>query len=124
MIELLRARLAGVPRWVWRVLVGAGVAAFAAVVLAAPLGNWWDQRNQIRAAEDELALIEADNEALRGRLDSISDPETIERIARQDLGLVREGEESYTILPPSTAGLVMPDTWPFDRLAGAIVAGQ
>lgn len=97
------------------------LAAFAVVILAAPVGDWWAQRSDIREAERNLATIEADKRELQGRLDRIRDPATIERIARRDLGLVREGEESYTILPPSTAGLVMPDTWPFNRVAVSMV---
>lgn len=121
MIDTLRDRLTAVPRWVRR---GGGLlalAALAVVILAAPVGDWWAQRSDISDAEANLAVIEADNRELQGRLERIGDPGTIERIARRDLGLVREGEESYTLLPPPTAGLVMPDTWPFNRVAASMV---
>lgn len=123
MIETLRHRIRAVPRWVNRVIALVGLAVLAMFILAAPVQDWWSQRNEIKRAEEDLALIEQDNRELSERLDRLDDPAVIERIARRDLGLVREGEESYTILPTPTAGLVMPDTWPFDRIAAAMVDG-
>lgn len=121
MIDGLRNRLTTVPRWVRRAGGLLALATLAFVILAAPVGDWWAQRSEISDAEANLTVIEADNRELQERLDRIGDPATIERIARRDLGLVREGEESYTILPPPTAGLVMPDTWPFNRVAASMV---
>jgi len=100
------------------------LAAVVAAILTPAVSQWWSQRAEIRAGEDELALLEADNDQLRDRLDKIGDPATLERIARRDLGLVREGEESYTVLPPSTAGVVLPDSWPFDRVAPAMARAR
>jgi cell division protein FtsB len=120
-IDALRDRFEAVPRWVRRAAGLVALTALAVVILAAPVGDWWSQRSDIRDAEANLATIEADNRELQDRLDRIGDPATVERIARRDLGLVREGEESYTILPPPTAGLVMPDTWPFNRVAASMV---
>lgn len=121
MIDAFRDRLRAVPRWVRRAGGLVALTALAVVILAAPVGDWWAQRRDIGEAEANLAAIEADNRDLQERLDRIGEPATVERIARRDLGLVREGEESYTILPPPTAGLVMPDTWPFNRVAASMV---
>lgn len=121
MIDAWRRRFDAVPRWVRRAGGLLVLATLAVVILAAPVRDWWAQRGEIRDAEANLAMIEADNRELRDRLDRIGEPATIEQIARRDLGLVRVGEESYTILPPRTAGLVMPDTWPFNRVAGSMV---
>ncbi|MCB1011219.1 MAG: septum formation initiator family protein [Microthrixaceae bacterium] len=120
----LRDRLPVVPRWGRRILWLGALAAVVAAILTPAVSQWWSQRAEIRAGEDELALLEADNDQLRDRLDKIGDPATLERIARRDLGLVREGEESYTVLPPSTAGVVLPDSWPFDRVAPAMARAR
>ena len=120
----LRDRLPVVPRWGRRILWLGALAAVVAAILTPAVSQWWSQRAEIRAGEDELALLEADNDQLRDRLDKIGDPATLERIARRDLGLVREGEESYTVLPPSTAGVVLPDSCPFDRVAPAMVRAR
>ncbi|MEZ5267322.1 MAG: septum formation initiator family protein [Microthrixaceae bacterium] len=88
----LRDRLPVVPRWGRRILWLGALAAVVAAILTPAVSQWWSQRAEIRAGEDELALLEADNDQLRDRLDKIGDPATLERIARRDLGLVREGE--------------------------------
>ncbi len=98
----------------------AALAAAAVAILAPPVRGWWSQREDIDAAREELAALEDDNDALGERLDRVADPAELERIARDQLGLVREGEESYVILPPPTAGLVLPDAWPFNRVASAM----
>ena len=117
----LRGRLPHIPRPFRRVLVAVFLAAAAVLILAPPIRGWWEQRTEISDARGELKAIEADNEELERRLERIEDPEELETIARRDLGLVREGEESYTVLPPATAGLMLPDSWPFNRLAPAMV---
>lgn len=104
-----------------RVLIGVALAAAAVLILAPPVRGWWSQRTEISTAQSDLGAVQADNEVLQERLERIGDPAELERIARRDLGLVREGEESYTVLPPSTAGLVLPDQWPFNRLAPAML---
>ncbi|MFV0315511.1 MAG: FtsB family cell division protein [Microthrixaceae bacterium] len=118
----LAERLPTIPVWAKRALWLGVLLAMVAFLLVPALTDWWDQRERISQSEAELANIEDDNDELRKRLDLIGDPTTVERIARRDLGLVREGEESYTILPPATAGVVMPDTWPFDRVAPAMAS--
>ncbi len=116
----LRGRLPDVSPVLRRVLTGLGLVGVAILILAAPVKGWWAQRAEISTAQAELDAVQSDNEVLQGRLDRIDDPTELERIARRDLGLVREGEESYTVLPPSTAGLILPDQWPFNRVAGAM----
>ena len=103
-----------------RALVMAALAAAAVVILAPPVRGWWSQRQDIDVARADLAELRADNERIESRLESVADPAEVERIARDQLGLVREGEESYLILPPSTAGLVLPNAWPFNRVAAAM----
>ncbi|MCZ7629427.1 MAG: septum formation initiator family protein [Microthrixaceae bacterium] len=91
MIDAWRRRFDAVPRWVRRAGGLLVLATLAVVILAAPVRDWWAQRGEIRDAEANLAMIEADNRELRDRLDRIGEPATIEQIARRDLGLVRVG---------------------------------
>ncbi len=93
------------------------------MIAGSPVRGWWEQRGEIESADAELDLISDDNAALRARLDRMREPAEVERMARTELGMVREGEESYTILPPATSGLILPDAWPFNRLAPALVDG-
>lgn len=91
-----------------------------AAVLAVPASSWAAQRDVLAERESELAEVERTNDRLAERLDRLAEPAEIERIARRDYGLVAPGEESYSILPPATAGLTLPGGWPFDRLAGPV----
>ena len=103
-----------------RVAVAVALVAVVAAVLAVPARKYLDERSELAAVEAELTEVERANEELAERRARLDRPEEIERIARRDFGLVDVGEESYSILPPATAGLVLPRTWPFDRISGAI----
>ena len=88
--------------------------------LYSPARSYLDQRGQIASAQATLDKVRAENDRLTKRADRLDDPDEIQRAARRDYGLVGEGEESYTILPPATAGLVLPRAWPFDVLSDSV----
>jgi cell division protein FtsB len=92
----------------------------AATVLAVPFRGYLAQRTEVSSRQAELAELRQQNTELVERSERLDDPDEIQRVARRDYGLVAEGEESYTILPPATAGLVLPRAWPFDRLSGPL----
>ncbi len=55
---------------------------------------------RVSELQREIAAIEATNKKLRAEIRSLrSDMEAIERIAREDLGLVKEGEIVYEFAP-------------------------
>ena len=103
-----------------RAAVLASFLVLMAGLIAVPVREYLVQRADVAGQEAQLARLRAGNERLEARIERLSDPAEIERIARRDYGLVRAGEESYSVLPPDTAGLVLPRTWPFDRLADAL----
>lgn len=117
-------RLPTVPRRVQRLAWVMAAVAAAVVIVGAPARQWWNQRGEIDRADEELRLLAEDNAALETRLDRMQDPREVERVARAELGMVREGEESYSVLPPVSAGVVLPDAWPFNRLAPVLVEGS
>lgn len=92
----------------------------AATLLAVPAQSYWEQREELHEREALLAERNDANDELAARLERLGQDDEITRLARRDLGLVLPGEESYSVLPPPTAGLVLPRGWPFDRLAGPI----
>jgi len=100
------------------VLVVLALALVPVAVLAVPARAYLAQRGVLGDREAALAELERSNDELEGRLEHLGDPGEIERIARRDYGLVAAGEESYAILPPATAGVVLPGGWPFDRISG------
>lgn len=59
------------------------------------------QRQQVAIASEQLAVLEQENARLRTEAEALSSPTEIERIARDDFGLVREGDTSYVIVEPA-----------------------
>lgn len=97
-----------------------GLLFAAAALLAVPARGYLEQRGRVADREVQLAEIERINADLGEQLELLEDPDEIRRIARRDYGLVEPGQESYSVLPPATAGLVLPSGWPFDRLSGPL----
>ena len=62
-------------------------------------------RSEIQAQEVELSLLRAEVEQLRARADSLeNDPATLERIAREQFGMIRDGEVLYRAGEPEASG--------------------
>ena len=84
---------------------------FSAGVIALLLGSAWlgqdgylavlANKERAAALKREIGRIEADNRELRAEIRSLrSDMRMIERIAREDLGLVKKGAVVYEFVPP------------------------
>ncbi len=57
---------------------------------------WLKAQDAAERMREEAALLNAENEHLRGEITSLrDDPFYIERLARERLGMVREGEQVY-----------------------------
>jgi len=63
-------------------------------------------RVEIKAQEQELVLLREENEHLKARADSLqNDSATLEKIARERFGMIRDGEVLYLVGEPrDTAG--------------------
>jgi cell division protein FtsB len=54
--------------------------------------------------EAEVARLRAENDSLRALVDSLAnDPATLERLARERFGLIRDGEVLYRFAPADSA---------------------
>jgi hypothetical protein len=62
-----------------------------------------DSQRQVEAARAQLAALESENEVLSADVEALNTPEEIERLARDKLGYVREGEVAYVVLDPPGA---------------------
>jgi cell division protein FtsL len=63
------------------------------------------QHRQVATAEAQLIALSAENARLEDEITALSTPAEIERIAREQLGLVRPGETSYIVeAPPEREG--------------------
>jgi cell division protein FtsB len=81
----------------------AAVLVFAVFIVGmlaiAPTRAYLDQRAQLADLERQAAHLAASNDALRERIAGLSDPATLERMARECLGMVMPGETAYVVLP-------------------------
>jgi cell division protein FtsB len=88
-------------------VVGAAVFLFVALLGIAA----WKGSRDLAAARERERLLETRIEETRGRIDGLrgridrlrSDPGTLERLAREDLGMVRPGDVIIE-LPPDLPG--------------------
>ena len=85
-----------------------------------PIRLWIDQREELSTKQQELEEAQRLNIALQERVEKLQTPELVELIARQNFGLIREGEEAYAVLPPAPEPLRIPSSWPFTELADAL----
>ncbi len=96
-------------------LLAAALAVLAYFVF--PTRTYQDQRVALAEIEANVEAIRAENDRLAERVNRLQTPEEIERIARQDFGLIYPGEEVYAILPLPAESLALPPSWPFTVLA-------
>lgn len=67
----------------------------------------WQRRDIVRVRQEELSALTRQNEELTRKLADIQSQSYVERVARDKLGLVKEGE-SLVIVPQATAGAELP----------------
>lgn len=99
--------------------VWAGVAAVvlvgAMLLMVFPTRTWLQQRTDAAAAEQHLAEVEARNAELEARALRLQTAAEIERIAREQYGLIKPGEQPYAVLP-APAPAQLPVLWPYTLL--------
>jgi cell division protein FtsB len=92
--------------WILIFLVAA-VSMVALTSSVVPFAEIREQRIELENARARFAELQSQGDELAARLDSLSDPVEIERIARERLGYVRPGETptwSWTRCRSPTAG--------------------
>lgn len=65
-----------------------------AIVVTAPrqLYEMWQRRDILRERQEVRDRLAAENEALKRELSEAETPEYVEKVARENLGLIKEGE--------------------------------
>lgn len=110
-----------VPRIVVITLFVLGLAVLGALVWR-PVVTWRQLGDARREVTAELDAAREQNAQHEDELDRITDPANIERRAREDFGLVRPGEEVYTVVPVDVSSLELPEHWPFGVIAEDVLA--
>lgn len=81
-----------------------------------PARTYLDKRAEVGQAEDRAAQLRAENDKVQTRIDALQNDAELERLAREQYGLVKPGEEAYRVLPSPRDQAAVPDVWPFTRL--------
>jgi hypothetical protein len=90
------------------------------VVTALPTRQWLDNRRSIAAAESQLSVLQSANEQATAAVESLKSGAELERLAREQYGYAKPGEEVYHVLPAPRDPVRVPDAWPFNSL-GAVL---
>jgi cell division protein FtsL len=100
-------------------LVGGGACAVGVLALGVfPTRDLLAQRADLGTTQEQLDVLREQNEVLEQRIEALSTPEEIERLAREQYNLVHPGEEAYSVLPAPLPPVALPSVWPFGPLAG------
>lgn len=76
----------------------------AIVIMAlSPARQLHAQQRNIAAEEAKLAALAEENTILEQRLARLQDPDYIEKLAREQLGMVRPGEIAYVVVSPDAS---------------------
>lgn len=104
-----RPRLASLgDRRVRRVFVAALVVAGILFTFGNPAQTWYEQRQAIATARESNEVLEEQSSQLRARAEQLRTDAEVERIAREQYGLVKPGEEAFGILPAPGSGASQP----------------
>jgi len=98
-------------------LVLVGLTVGILVIGVFPTRTWLDQRAAVSAAQTELAELTAANAQRQDRAAALQTEAEIERIAREEHGFAKVGEEVYHVLPAPKDPVRVPEAWPFTRVA-------
>jgi cell division protein FtsB len=83
-------------------------------VVVFPVQAWMRQRDDIRASERRLEVIQKERQRLERASERLQDPRVVERLARELYGMVRPGEQAYAAVPgpatTTTTGAATPET--------------
>jgi len=86
------------PRF-W-ILIGTVFFLYMSVSYVTGYIHIWQIKREIRQIEEEISRAEARNDQLRQELMYLMSDEYVERVAREELGLVRPGETAVIIATP------------------------
>lgn len=79
----------------WLIPLMAGVLIYAAITFAAQSNDLYILDLEIKQLEEKIAKEEEEKKNLLKMKDEISSDESIEKIAREKLGMVKDGERVF-----------------------------
>lgn len=106
------------------------LVAAVALTPVFPFRQMFAQESTVALTSDRLAVLQAENALLEKQIAALSTDTELERIARQDLGYVREGEIAYVITAPSdyvpevVVEPVLPERRPWWKVVADFLTGE
>ena len=82
----------------WPFLVSVAVVGVL-FLLVFPARTYLAQRRSLVAAQTKVKVLTTQNKNLDQRVEALQNPDEIERLAREQYGMVKPGEGAYAILP-------------------------
>ncbi|MEX1179022.1 MAG: septum formation initiator family protein [Nitriliruptor sp.] len=70
------------------------------IMLSGPFERYADGRTRVEALHATASALEEENARLDRRAELLTDPTELERLAREEQGMIRPGEVPYTLVPP------------------------
>ena len=95
------------------VLVAVTAAAAALPLGVVPFRDWLEQRDRTEALRVEVEAVEALNRGYEERIDALGTDDEVERLAREDYGLIHKDYEAYAVAPSPRSEQGIPGVWPF-----------
>jgi cell division protein FtsB len=99
--------------WVLAVLLLGALALTVSGIL--PFRQLVSQQRQIEHTQNQLAALEHENQVLAEDIEMLGTDAEIERIAREQYGLVRPGEVAYVVVTPRETTVVATPPGPIVR---------
>lgn len=87
------------PRITRRAAGLAAIVLLLALALIFPLRQYMAQQGEMEELQRQIHRLEQEREVLEGKVDRLRDPEYLERIARECLGMVKPGEIAFIAVP-------------------------
>ncbi|MDO4910616.1 MAG: septum formation initiator family protein [Corynebacterium sp.] len=109
-----KPRPRGLPRvTVARAVVGFLVLILAALTIAMPLRNYFQQRTEVARVEASIVAKQAEKAALLAEIDKYSDQAYLDEATRNRLGVIAPGQTAYRLMDP---GIVTQDSTDSSRV--------
>lgn len=77
-----------------------GLLVVAGVMISGPLSSYLNVHGQRQQLREQRAALREEIARLEARRQTLKDPEQVQLMAREQLGLVRPGEVPYVIIAP------------------------
>ncbi len=97
----MSARAAAAPRArpTPRAAVLAALVLVLALAMVVPVRQYFEQRSQMAELQRTVEQLEVQRARMRAQLERLHDPDYLERVARECLGMVRPGEIPFVTVP-------------------------